>query len=81
MHSLIEQVRQEFPFAVPEAEICSGICRGCSKKLLEIVDSELCYWESQLSMQQTPTLGEVSHLAKLCHKVHRVLKRNNLVGS
>ena len=65
---------------MPEAEMCSGICHGCSKKLLEIVDSELCYWESQLDAGEAPSFGELRRLGKLCKNVHRVLKRNELVA-
>ena len=80
MNDLIIEVREAFPFAMPEAEMCSGICIGCSKKLLEIVDSELCYWESQLEAGEAPTFGELRRLGKLCKNVHRTLKRNKLVS-
>jgi hypothetical protein len=79
MQQLIDEVRQAFPFAVPEAEICAGKCVGCPKKLLEIVDTELCDWEVKLADGEVPTFGELAKLAKLCKNIHRGLKRNNLV--
>ena len=36
---LIKQVRDDFPFTLPEAQICAGKCVGCAKKLLELADT------------------------------------------
>jgi len=80
MQNLITEVRNDFPFTVPEANICGISCVGCPKKLLEIVDTELCDWESKLSNEVVPTLGEISSLGKLCKNVRRGLKRNGLVN-
>jgi len=55
----------------------SGV--GCPKKLLEIVDTELCDWETKLDDNVIPKLGEISRLAKPCNNVRRSLKRNSLV--
>ncbi|WP_417344885.1 hypothetical protein [Ferrimonas sp.] len=79
MAQLIEQVRDAFPFGVPEAEICGDTCVGCPKKLLELVDTELCDWETRLEHGETPKLGDISRLAKLCKNVYRGLKKNRLV--
>lgn len=79
MQKLITEVRGDFPFNVPEANICGISCIGCPKKLLEIVDTELCDWESKLDNQVVPKLGEISQLGKLCKNVRRGLKRNGLV--
>ncbi|TWX69572.1 hypothetical protein ESZ36_06300 [Colwellia demingiae] len=79
MQSLITEVRSDFPFNVPEANICGISCVGCPKKLLEIVDTELCDWESKLNNDVVPKLGEISQLGKLCKNVRRGLKRNGLV--
>ena len=79
MQNLITQVRGEFPFTVPEAQICAGKCVGCPKKLLELVDTELCDWESRLANGETPLLGDISRLAKLCKNIRRGLVRNNLL--
>ncbi|TPH13414.1 hypothetical protein [Litorilituus lipolyticus] len=79
MRNLIKEVRDDFPFNVPDANICGISCVGCPKKLLEIVDTELCEWEVKLDENITPKLGEISRLGKLCKNVRRGLKRNGLV--
>ena len=79
MHSLILQVRTEFPFTLPEAQICAGRCIGCPKKLLEIADTELSDWESKLANGETPLLGDITRLGKLCKNIRRGLVRNELV--
>ncbi len=79
MKNLIAAVRNDFPFNVSEANICGISCIGCPKKLLEIVDTELCDWETKLEDNVTPTFGDISRLAKLCKNVRRGLKRNGLV--
>lgn len=79
MKNLISEVRKEFPFNEPDANICGISCIGCPKKLLEIVDMELCEWEVKLEDNVTPKLGEISRLGKLCKNVRRGLKRNGLV--
>jgi hypothetical protein len=35
MRLLIRQVRDAIPFDLPEARICTGLCNGCSVKLLD----------------------------------------------
>ena len=80
MTILIEQVRDDFPFSMPEAQICAGKCVGCPKKLLEIVDTELTEWESRLSIGETPSFGDIRCLAKLCKNVRRGLVRNGLLS-
>lgn len=80
MLSLISEVRRDFPFTAPEANICGTSCVGCPKKLLELVDTELCDWEAQISNGRIPDLAEIARLAKLCKNVRRGLKRNGLVS-
>ena len=79
MQNLITAVRSDFPFNVAESNICGISCIGCSKKLLDIVDTELCDWEAKLNNRVEPTLGEISKLGKLCKNVSRGLKQNSLV--
>ncbi len=79
MTNLISQVRADFPLTEPEANICGISCIGCPKKLLEIVDFELCDWECKIENGETPNFGEISRLAKLCKNIRRGLKRNGLV--
>ncbi|TRX57339.1 hypothetical protein [Thalassomonas sp. M1454] len=80
MRNLINDVRNDFPFNEPDANICGISCTGCPKKLLEIVDTELCEWEMHLNNDITPKLGDISRLGKLCKNVRRGLKRNGLVS-
>jgi hypothetical protein len=35
MRLLIEQVRDAIPFDLPAAQVCTGLCNGCSLKLLD----------------------------------------------
>ncbi len=79
MKELISEIKQSIPFGMTEAEMCSGICHGCSKKLLEFLDTELEYWEVMLTNGQCPTLGDIHRLAKSSKKIYASLKKNNLV--
>jgi len=69
------------PFDMPEANICSGGCQGCSLKLLEYLDTELENWEFKLNAGELPSLGEISQLAKTSKKIYKVLQKNELVGN
>ena len=64
MASLIQTIRQSTPFDLPDAEICSGTCKGCSKKLLNYLESETDRWNSKLESGDIPTLGDINALAK-----------------
>ena len=79
MRLLLEQIQVSFPFDKPEAEICSGKCIGCPKKMLEYLSTEVDYWQAKLDNNQTPLLGDISRLALMGKKAHRNLARNNLV--
>lgn len=82
MYQLIAQVKDELPLYEPDTFFCgpNNSCVGCPKKLMELVDSELCYWEHQLSIGTIPHFDEISRFAKLCKNVRRGLVRNNLVS-
>jgi len=79
MMQIIERVRADFPLDAPETQICGTTCVGCPKKLLELVDSEMMYWESNIEGGEAPNLGEISRFAKLCKNVRRGLIRNGLM--
>ncbi|WP_135458331.1 hypothetical protein [Vibrio echinoideorum] len=81
MLSLIEEVKNELPLYESETFICGpkGNCSGCSKKLLEMVDSELMYWEHNILIGQGPNFEELRRFGKLCSSVRRGLERNGLV--
>ncbi|WP_171366185.1 hypothetical protein [Vibrio coralliilyticus] len=81
MLSIIQQVKQELPLYAPETFVCGskGNCVGCPKKLLELVDSELTYWESTMARGITPQFDEIRRFGKMCNGVRRGLQRNGLV--
>lgn len=80
MHGLIREIRTRVPFATPEASLCRGPCRGCSKKLLEFLDTELEEWEGRLEEGEMPRFGDLKRLEKLATKVMAALRRNGLVA-
>ena len=79
MQNLIDQVRNQLPFGADESQLCSDNCQGCSKKLLEFLNSELEGWEQKLQEGTQPDFGELHQLGKTCKKVYLVLKKNDLV--
>lgn len=79
MQDLIQQIRSKIPFDMPEAQACTGICNGCSQKLLEFLDTELISWEFRLNQGETPKLGDIKSLARSSIKIYRVLHKNQLV--
>ncbi len=79
MQELIDLVRLKTPFDLSNAELCSGICQGCSKKLLEYLDSELEDWSVRLKHDEVPSFKDLNSLAKRSTKIYNALQRNNLV--
>jgi hypothetical protein len=47
--------------------------------MLEMVDSELSYWESAMKRGITPKFDELRRFGKLCQSVRRSLVRNNII--
>jgi len=81
MREIIEQVKAEFPLYEPSTFICGANtdCAGCPKKLLEMVDSEICYWECAMKRGVSPKFDEIRRFGKMCLSVRRALLRNNLL--
>ncbi|MEE2023500.1 MULTISPECIES: hypothetical protein [Alkalimonas] len=83
MLQLIDEVKNRFPLYEPDTYVC-GIrntdCQGCPKKLLEMVDSELCFWESAIRQGRAPRFDELRRFGKLCQSVERNLIRNQLIA-
>ncbi len=77
MKQLIGTIRVNIPFNLDEAQMCQGRCLGCSKKMLEMLDTEVSYWESS---QNKPGLADLSQLATLGKRTHKILKRNKLIA-
>ncbi|MEI8609795.1 hypothetical protein [Enterovibrio norvegicus] len=81
MRLIIEQVKQELPLYESDTFVCGpdNSCIGCPKKLLELVDSELSYWESAMNRGVDPNFDEIRRFGKLCTNVRRGLVRNNIL--
>jgi hypothetical protein len=79
MQQLIEEIRAALPFDMPEAYLCDGVCKGCSLKLLDYLDSELDGWEGRLDNGDIPCLADLKQLAKTSQKIYRVLEKNGLI--
>jgi hypothetical protein len=79
MQQLIQQIREALPFEAPESYLCDGVCKGCSLKLLDYLDSELIDWEDKLQQGKIPELADIQRLAKTSRKIHRVLDRSGLL--
>jgi hypothetical protein len=79
MRDLIQRARATLPFEATEAQVCTGVCQGCSRKLLDFLDSELDDWERRLDAGERPGLGDLSRLIQTSRKVQRVLMRNGLI--
>ncbi|OBT13267.1 hypothetical protein A9264_14255 [Vibrio sp. UCD-FRSSP16_10] len=80
MHNIIQQAKRELPLYEEETFVCgTGTnCVGCPKKLLEMVDSELTYWEHYISDGTAPNFDDIRRFGKLCKNVKRALVRNNI---
>ena len=79
MKELIAQVLDELPLYEPETFVCgtNESCIGCPKKLLEMVDGELTYWQSAMARGVIPQFDEIRRFGKMCNSVRRGLARNN----
>jgi len=48
--------------------------------LLEFLDLELMGWEDRLQQGEVPGLGDVQRVAKISHKIYRVLDKNGVIN-
>ncbi|MGR5411195.1 hypothetical protein ACPV5T_00485 [Vibrio astriarenae] len=80
MLQIIEQVKTTLPLYDEDTFVCGpdNSCIGCPKKLMELVESEMSYWESALQRGITPQFDEIRRFGKLCNNVRRGLIRNNI---
>lgn len=78
MRHLIQQIRSELPFDLPQSRICNGPCQGCSVKLLDYMENELLNWEMRLAGGEQPGFAELSGLAKSARRIKKALERNGL---
>ncbi|WP_455201684.1 hypothetical protein [Kaarinaea lacus] len=80
MASIIQQIRETFPFDIREEELCAETCScGCPKKLLEYIQMEIDEWERRLENGDIPNFRDIQKLAKTGKNIYRVLEKNNLV--
>ncbi|RDE18073.1 hypothetical protein DV711_18290 [Motiliproteus coralliicola] len=81
MQDLIVQIRTQVPFDTPTSTLCQGPCTGCSKKLMEFLDTEVSDWECRLNAGDIPSFGDIHALAKRSRKIHGVLKQNGIIDA
>lgn len=82
MRQLLDTIRATIPFGLKEADMCQGICRGCSKKMMEMLDSEVSQWQVDLDNETaTPSLADLVFMEKLARRTYKILQRNNLMAS
>ncbi len=75
MQQLIRRIQHELPLHLTEAQLCHGSCLGCSKKMIEMLDDQLSYWQANLEYQQ-PSLADLAELTTLAQRTAKILKRN-----
>jgi hypothetical protein len=60
--------------------MCQGICRGCSKKMMEMLDAEVSQWQADLDNDLAdPTLADLAFMEKLARRTEKILRRNSLM--
>ncbi|HBH36320.1 MAG TPA: hypothetical protein DDW45_08225 [Gammaproteobacteria bacterium] len=79
MKQLIEQIREAVPLDMPETQLCSESCRGCSKKMLDYLASELEEWDYRLEQGNIPNFGDLQKLESSGRKIYSILKKDGLL--
>ena len=54
-------------------------CIGCSKKLMELVDTDLSYWQYRIDRGIPPSFDELNRFGKMCKNIRRALMRNGRI--
>ncbi len=81
MYQLLDVIREHIPFGLKEADMCQGICRGCSKKMMEMLDAEVSQWQADLDNELAePTLADIVFMEKLARRTEKILQRNKLMN-
>ena len=60
--------------------VTTGLCTGCSVKLLDYLDRQLSEWETRIAAGERPSLADLSRLGGASRKVYRALAANGLVA-
>lgn len=76
MQAMIGNIKDKIPLDLEEAQICQGECLGCSKKMLEMLDTEISYWQYS---DTEPGLKDLKSLQNISERTYKILKRNRLV--
>lgn len=81
MQLIIDEAKTTFPLYEEETFVCGteGNCIGCPKKLMELIDADLSYWENALKRGVIPQFDEIRRFGKLCKNVKRGLVRNHIL--
>lgn len=81
MQQIIDAVIAEFPLYREDTFKCGpdNTCIGCPKKLMELVDTDLQYWQHQINLGNSPSFDELSRFGKMCKNIRRALVRNNRI--
>jgi hypothetical protein len=81
MQQIIDAVKQEFPLYQPDTFKCGpdNTCIGCPKKLMELVDTDLSYWQYQINRGIPPTFDELYRFGKMCKNIRRALVKNGRI--
>lgn len=81
MQQIIDAVKAQFPLYQEDTFRCgpNNTCIGCPKKLMEMVDMELTYWQSQIKRGIAPTFEELNRFGKMCKNIRRALVRNGRI--
>ncbi|GCF88168.1 hypothetical protein [Shewanella sp. M-Br] len=77
MQTLINQIKETITLNLEEAQLCQGQCLGCSKKMLEMLDAEISYWQFS---EVTPSLKDLKNLENIGCRTYKILKRNQLLS-
>lgn len=77
MQTLINKIKKTIPLNLEEAQLCQGQCLGCSKKMLEMLDAEISYWQFS---EVTPSLKDLKNLENIGRRTYKILKRNQLLS-
>ena len=67
MQQIIDAVKQEFPLYQPDTFKCGpdNTCIGCPKKLMELVDTDLSYWQYQIDRGIPPSFDEIQRFGEI----------------
>lgn len=81
MQQIIDAVKQEFPLYQPDTFKCGpdNSCIGCPKKLMELVDTDLSYWQYQIQRGIAPSFDELNRFGKMCKNIRRALVRSGRI--